>query len=355
MSTLPTTIRHRFADGIEGWTMHDPMAQRVRWLGREALMLGGGWPVLAPVAPEPPYMIRATLSGGRAESYVGCCFHLADAENHETIYLAPYLGGQPEAIQYDPVINGSTTWQVFGDADGIATAPLRREHWHLLRVDLWADIAQVYVDDEGLPQATFPLRSGLRRGRVGLWGYNPCYVADFEVRPLEAIAPPVPEPKVTVPPGTVREWLVARCDRRSRALLEPRKATSEHNGTLCLNRLCGAEPGARALTACEVEVSPGSQQAVLEIGYSDRARVWLNNALVHEGEWRWDPEAGTDGRIRPGQTKIPIASRPGSHLLLIEITALEPGFGWGLTARALADGNPCQWRPATTLERPGDL
>jgi hypothetical protein len=355
MSALPSTIRHNFAEGVEGWMMHDPVAQRAPWLGRDALMLGGGRPVLAPVAPQPPYTIRATLSGGPGECYVGCCFHTANFENFEMAYVAPHAGGKPEAIQYDPVINGSTTWQIFGDADGVATAPLQKEHWHLLRIDVWADIAQVYVDDEDSPRATFPLRSGLREGRVGLWGYLPSYVADFEVQPLQSAPPSFPQPKVPVPPGTVGEWLVARYDRQSSAFTELRPATTEHNGTLCLNRLHRAEPGGRAFAACEIEIPPGSQQAIFEVGYSDRARVWLNSVLLHEGEWRWDPVAGTDGRIRLGHAKIPIPAAPGRQLLLLEIMALEGAFGWGLTARALADGEPCQWRPASTLQAPEDI
>lgn len=360
MSSLPSSIRHDFGDGVEGWLLHDPVAQRVSWLGREALMLGGARPALAPVARKPPYTIKAMLGGGPGDSYVGFCFHLVDVENYETIYLAPGAGGQPTAIQYDPVINGSTTWQIFGDADGMAEAPLRKEHWHLLRIDVWTDIAQVYVDDESSPRATFPLRSGRREGRVGLWAYNPSYVADYEVRPLEAVPPPPPEPRVTVPAGTVREWLVARYDEQAGAFIELRPATTEHNGILCLNRLYRAEPGARAFAACEIEVPPGAQQAVLEVGYSDRARVWLNGALLHEGEWRWDPPAGADGRIRPGHRKIPIPAEPGRHLLVVEITymeigALEAGFGWGLTARVVADGKPCQWSPASTLQVPSDL
>ena len=173
------TIRHSFSDGVAGWEIHDQAARRVSWLGREALMLGGAGPVLAPVAPEPPYTIRATVSGGAGESYVGVCFHVEDAENFESIYLAPHAGGLPEAIQYDPIIKGSNTWQIFGDAGGIAAAPLRPQHWHSLRVDVWTDVSQVYVDDESRPRATFTLRSGVRQGRVGLWGYLLSYVADF--------------------------------------------------------------------------------------------------------------------------------------------------------------------------------
>ncbi len=352
MPSLPSALRHDFAAGADGWAMHDQQAQRVRWLDREALMLRSARPVLAPVAPQPPYTLSTTLGGGPRPCYVGCCFHAADSENFDTIYVVPYLGGHQDAIQYDPVIKGSNTWQVFGDADGIASAPLLKEHWHLLRIDVWADIAQVYVDDEGSPKATFPLRSGLREGRVGLWGYQPSYVADFEVRPLQAAPPPAPEPKVRVPPGTVREWLVAHHDRDSGALGEHRLATTEHNGTLCLNRLYSAEPESRAFAACEVVIPAGSQQAVLETGYSDRARVWFDGVLLHEGEWRWDPVAGADGRIRPGHVKIPLPPGPGRHLLVVEVTTLEPGFGWGLTARAMAGDKPCQWLPASKLEAP---
>lgn len=346
----PNTIQHSFEEGVEGWLMHDPIAQRVRWLDREALMVGGGRPVLAPVLPEPPYTMRATLSGGPDECYVGLCFHLTDLENFETIYLAPHAGGHPEAIQYDPVMKGSTTWQVFGDADGVATAPLQRDHWHILRIDVWPEIAQVYVDDESSPKATFPLQSGLRAGWVGLWGYLPSYVADFEVRPLDTSAPTFPTPKTAVPEGTVREWLVGRYE--SKKVVERRLARVEHNGTLCFNRLFKAEPEAQALAACEIHVPPGVREVVLELGYSDRARVWLNKAPVHEGEWRWDPVVGTDGRIRSGQAQVPLTAGSGWHEILTQVTALEPGFGWGLTARVVADGMPCEWRAAAQLSVP---
>jgi hypothetical protein len=347
---LPSTIRHSFSDGVEGWQIHDPMARRVEWLGRETLMLGGGEPVIAPVAPEPPYTMRAHLSGGPGECYAGFCFHLADRENFETIYLAPHAGGRPEAIQYDPVMNGSTTWQVFGDADGIATTPLRREHWHVLRIDVWPRIAEVYVDDECSARARFPLRSGLRAGGVGLWGYLASYVSDFEVQPLDAIAPPHPDQEMSVPEGTVLEWLI-RC-REPTSLTDPQLGAAEHNGTLCFNRFFRAEPGSQALAACQVHVLPGAGEVSLELGYSDGARVWLNDDVVHEGEWRWDPDAGTDGRIRPGHVRVPLVAVPGWHDLRAQVTPLEPGFGWGLTARIVADGRPCEWRVAKHLPDP---
>ena len=298
-------FHHSLADGLEGWTLEDAQAELAPWLGRQALMLRSGF-VLAPVEMAPPYALKATVSGGLRECYVGFCFHLADAENYETIYLAPQAGDRPTGIQYDPVINGSNTWQVFGDADGLAAGrlrpPLQSEHWHLLALYVWADIAQVHVDEDPSPKAVFPLRSGLRRGSIGLWGYLPSYVADFEVRPLSLPPPPFPEPKVAVPTGTVREWLVAQYDERSQAFVGPRRARTEHNGTLCLNRLYRAPPRARAMAACDIDVPQRAGQAVLEVGYSDGGRVWWDDALstrVNGGGTRLGQMAGSNrGRSR---------------------------------------------------------
>lgn len=351
---MASTFYHSFTDGLRHWALDNAQAELAPWLGRQALMLRSGF-LPAPVEMEPPYTLRATVSSGPGECYLGFCFHLVDSENYETIYLAPQAGDRLTGIQYDPVMNGSNTWQVFGDADGLAAGPLqpplRREHWHKLEVHVWADIAHVYVDDGPSPKAVFPLRSGLRQGRVGLWGYLPSYVMDFEMRQLAAPPPPIHEPKVAVPTGTVREWLVAQYDERLQTFVGPRRARSEHNGTLCLNRLFRAAPGARAIVACDIDLPESVHAALLELGYSDRARVWWDGLLVHEGEWRWDPPE-SDGRIRPGHTRAELPAAPGRHHLVAEVGVTEPAFGWGATARVVADGVPGAWERASTLGVP---
>ena len=105
----------------------------------------------------------------------------------------------------------------------------------------------------------------------------------------------------------------------------------------CLNRLYRYEPGAVAIAACEVEVPEPCRDLALEFGYSDRARIWLAGELVHQGERTWDTVSGTDGRIRPGHVKVRARSEPGWRLVLAEVMAFEPGFGWGLTMRALVE------------------
>ena len=340
-------FRHAFADGLEGWEVVDVVAEPGEWLGRRAARLSKGGVLLAPFTPEPPYAVELTLAGGAGESYVGACFHLQDAQNYEAVYLAPHLGGQMEAIQYDAALHGSMTWQVFSGPDTLAPAPLQRERWHELRLEVWPDVVHVYMDapeaDEGsaaaarqpaaAPAATFALRTGFTGRCVGVWSYLPCYVAELAIRALTAPRPAVP-PLQRAPSGTVGEWLVGN-----------RVIGSEANGTLCFNRLASIDAG--VLTAvCEVLVPEGARHLSLELGYSDRATVWWDDHVVHEGEWRWNPKAGADGRVRLGHVTVPLHTvATGWHALRAEVAASEP-FGWGLNARVLADGVPCETRTA---------
>lgn len=332
-----TSFQHSFGDGLAGWKVMGPTTQVGPWLGREAVRIEGGGVLLAPVRPEAPYSVEVTLAGGAGECYVGACFHLQDPNNYETVYLAPHLGGKPEAVQYDPALNGSMTWQVFSDGAALAAVPLGRETWRRLRLDVWPDVAQVLVD--GNEAAIFALRTGFRSGRLGLWSYLPCYVADFAVARLATPAPAGPN-GAEPPEGTVREWLVAR--EEDGPIADQQRLSVETNGTLCFNRLWSIDASS-ALAACEVLIPDLVRELTLELGYSDRANVWWDGALVHEGEWRWSPKKGTDGRIRPGRTRIVLpASVPGYHQLRVRVEVAEP-FGWGLTARVLADGVPCEW------------
>ena len=86
---MTSTFYHSFADGLRGWTLDNAQAEPAPWLGRQALMLQSGF-LPAPVEIEPPYTLRATVSGGPRECYVGFCFHLADAENYETMWPMVY-------------------------------------------------------------------------------------------------------------------------------------------------------------------------------------------------------------------------------------------------------------------------
>ena len=46
-------------------------------------------------------------------SFVYVQFRMQDDENHEEIYFRPHKSSLPDAIQYAPVWNAESTWQLY--------------------------------------------------------------------------------------------------------------------------------------------------------------------------------------------------------------------------------------------------
>ena len=80
-------------------------------------------------------------------------------------------------------------------------------------------------------------------------------------------------------------------------------ARVEENGTLNLNRVLDHAPGTSAYAGCQVR-SDAEGRALLSLGFSDRLRLWPNGELLHEGQWRWNPAQGSDGRVRPERRQL---------------------------------------------------
>lgn len=79
------------------------------------------------------------------EGFAGIAFAAADPGNHELVYVSP---GE---IQYDPVMRGSNTWQVYHGAGLQAPAPVPARQWVALRVMVRDRGVAEISDFRGLP------------------------------------------------------------------------------------------------------------------------------------------------------------------------------------------------------------
>jgi len=66
----------------------------------------------------------------------------------------------------------------------------------------------------------------------------------------------------------------------------------------------------------------------IDFGYSDRLKLWVNDDLVYEGAWKWQPP-GSDGRISAGHAVVSVRWRAGVNSIRAEV-ACDETFGWGL-------------------------
>lgn len=359
--------RWEFSGGLDGWEVLDPAARPVTWQGRPALKLEGGDGVLAGALfgqdlGLEAFRLEADVALPQA-GFAGLIFAAQGAENFEMVYICPGDAGEPAWIQYDPTMNGSSTWQIYHSPRYQARVPIalwpRPGEWVHLALDVRPDRVAIFVGNSPAPQLVVaPLQSGSSRGRIGLWGYGPGYVSDLSIRPIgsgEPLAPatpagasPDPIALAAVPPAAlVPEWRVCGPFPPGEADRPPqpaawRRASVEENGTLNLNRRFVMTGGAVAWAYAEAYCERAGMGAVT-CGFSDRLRLWVNGEAVYRGDWRWAPPE-SDGRIRPEFARLPVPLRADWNTLLAEVSALEPAYGWGLALGVDGGGQPVRYR-----------
>jgi hypothetical protein len=315
-----------------GFDLGDSGAVPGEYLGRKALYLEkpGATVWLLEEVPYTSCRIEIEVAIPGPVGFAGIAFNAQDERNYELVYLAPI------EIQYDPIWNGSMTWQIYNGPLYQKPLPDMTGAWAKLAVEVHPEGAIVYLNDDPEPQLVLSnLQHGGERGRIGLWSFLPAYASRLTVTEL----PPAPlERRATdlqrlAGEGYVVEWRVSSPYLQDE-LLEPdegwMKATVEENGTLNLNRLYAAQHGATVQVESAFEL-PEETETILSYGYSDCIRLWINGEEVHEGDWRWRPPA-SDGRIVSDFGSASVRWRSGINTIRAELTNCE-AFGWGICVK----------------------
>jgi hypothetical protein len=302
----------------------------------------------------PSFRLEAEVAIPGEVGFVGLIFGATDESNYELVYLAPI------EIQYDPIMNGSMTWQIYNGPSYQKALPDMTGQWHRLIVEAGPEGAKVFLDDQTAPMLVIPnlQHGGKRLGKVGFWNYVPCYIRNFSIQKISSAegSLPVPlQPEVLIQNQSendsfLTEWLVRslaapETERDNPSVTDNQsvidnvpemakqswvKAIAEENGTLNLNRLWEAKQGSCAEVISSFMLQE-EEDTRLTLGYSDSIRLWVNDIEVYGGNWLWQPPS-YDGRIRPDHATVLIKWRKGVNTVRAEVTQRE-GFGWGVAIK----------------------
>ncbi len=84
-------------------------------------------------------------------NFAGVHFRIQDATNYEEFYLRPHQSGNPDAMQYSPVINGNAAWQLYGGEGYGAVKNYRFGEWMHVRLVIKDRQMDVFIDDMDTP------------------------------------------------------------------------------------------------------------------------------------------------------------------------------------------------------------
>lgn len=289
------------------------------WQGQRGLYLDG----LALLPLRAKNISMEVWIGADGPCYPGLVFRAQDAENYELVYAQPHTSGTWDALQYDPVMNGSNTWQIFHGAAYQQNTQVPLKRWFQMRLDVVENRMAVSIDGQA-PLLVAPLAYPVMEGQLGIWTYRPAYFRDLTLGDPEQVPPLGTKPEA--PQGSLDYWLL---DGHKKLLCEP-------NGRLLLNRwLPISAEVAQLLRKFRL---PSAQKVRFAFGFSDHLTLKIDGAEYFQGKTAFQNFNTFESRgyVVPGESSIEVDLAAGEHELSAQVAVNEP-FGWGLTLSSEAE------------------
>ena len=278
--------------------------------------------------------IEVDVAVERERSFHGVAWRSRDEESYESFFVRPHQVGNPDAIQYTPVFNGSSAWQLYHGGGFWAPVAFPVGDWFTIRVVFGDGVAEIYVADLAEPALVARQRRDPEHGRVGLLvggsGFHVArFAVDAEARPTRRAAA---EEAVD---GAVPAWSVSdpfeegdAPDPRSRSWT---RLVSEPSGLVNLARVHGVRPGRNTVYARAKLRSKRRQEKAVELGFSDRAVVSLNGRPLYRGDGTYrSRDYRFLGSIGYWDALV-LPLEEGENELLVAVS--EDFGGWGVQAR----------------------
>ena len=297
-------------------------------------------------------------------AFAGAIFRLVDKHNYEEVYFRSHHSGEPDAFQYSPKFNSNSSWQLYqdkytGNSNGLIAWKLDGENMGYNAIinfpfDKWLHVKMlvsgkkvaIFLDREKTPSIIIhELKREETFGSIGLRSSSgPSHFANFSYKKMDA--PPFPEsetPTQKIDPDIVKEWRISTVFKESELNnwailpssfmenLEWATLKAEHTGLVNISKLRFRENRESTVLA-QVQIHSDKKQIKkLEIGFSDRARIYCNGKILYSGNKNYRSRdyryLGTIGYF----DAVYLPLEKGQNTLTIAVS--ESGFGWGLQAK----------------------
>ncbi len=336
-------------------------AKAVEYQGRKALFLDGGAAVLKDFEMRDA-TIDVDVASTATRGFFGIQFRLDhDGANGEWVYLRPHKSGQPDAMQYTPVLNTGANWQIYNGPGFTGAVDIPKDVWFHLRLEVTGAQAKLFVKEMDKPALVMnDLKSGVQKGQLALHVLTGAtYFSNFEIRntpdaPWERHLPPMPT-------ATLTRWSLSpsyeALERNVERPPSPAESASIHwqdveaepPGFVVIYRYRQAphlrvtfandfskrlepQPGTKLVYARTTIDSDRDQVKKLLLGYSDEVSVFLNGQILFRGRSAQNfRDPAFLGIINPENDAVYLPLKKGNNELVLAVSEL--GGGWGFICR----------------------
>jgi|tagenome__1003787_1003787.scaffolds.fasta_scaffold20936455_3 hypothetical protein len=320
----------------DGWDWGSAEHEHAELAGRRGVRLSGAGVLASPHGVKLlDGVVEADLAVTAGRSFHGIAWRIADETGYESFFVRPHQVGNPDAIQYTPVFNGLSSWQLYHGDGFWRETRFPVGEWFTIRIEFAADRLRAEVAGSVVLEGT-RLRRPAAEGAVGvLVGGDDLLLGElrWSAEPPE-LPPPRPEPEL---PGVIRRWEVsepfAEGDLAAQLRAEHRWTAleAEPSGLADLARVARLEDDTDTVFARFTVESDLARRVPLQLGFSDRAVVHVNGEPLYRGD---DAYRSRDHRFLGSigwfdTLYLPLVQGPNEFVVAVS----ESFGGWGVQAR----------------------
>jgi hypothetical protein len=334
-------------------------AEPAEYLGRKCLFLDGGGATVKDLELGDG-VIDVDIATPAARGFFGPQFRIS-GDNAEWVYLRQHKSGQPDAMQYTPVLKSGLNWQLYNGPGFTGAVDIPKNEWFHMRLEITGAQAKLYVKDMEKPALVMnDLKSGVQKGQIALAVLTGAtYFSNFEVR--ETAAVPWKRDDAPMPAGTLTKWSLSPAydalARDPEQPLSPAESKSirwqdveaESPGFVVIYRYREAphlrvtfandfskrlEPqaGMKVVYARTIIDYPREEVRKLHLGYSDDVSVFLNGKVLYRGRSAQNfRDPAFLGIVNPENDTVYLPLKKGKNELVLALSEL--GGGWGFIGR----------------------
>lgn len=281
-------------------------------------------------------------------SYPGALFRIREPNTYEHVYVRPHRAGlYPDAVQYTPVINGISGWQLYNGEGYTAGVQLEKDGWVPVRIEVKEGQARVYIGGPASPTlAIHHLELEAVSGPIGLSGPKDgsAWFSNFRYREAPALRMDVP-PALEPVPGAIHDWWVSRVypDERVPKDRYPHfysifgaewtPMTAAPSGLVDIaKKTARVNAAGDAVLARTFLVADEARDVTLTLGYSDDVELFLNGRRLFSGRSGYQYRDPSFLGILGPFDDIHARLEKGLNEIFLMVT--ERFGGWGFNVRA---------------------
>ena len=276
--------------------------------------------------------------------FAGVIWRGSEDGDREYLYARTGNSGAGDALQYTPIHNGNSAWQIYTDGNAQAAPGFTYEGWNHVRLVVVGDQADVFINGATEPTLHIPdLQTERRNGQIGFQvsGRHQARFSKIIIRPLGPgdMIIGTAEPTV-IPQGTISDWSVstafAEGEVSDRLELSPNWSSTsdwqrlavESHGIANISRILARSRETNTVYLATQIVTASPQRKRMRFGYSDRLRLFLNGQLIFDGDSGWRARdfrfLGTIGLF----DAVVLDLQPGENVLTDAVSETFGGWGW---------------------------